>query len=672
MENDISCSESMLKSPEAAAAMQVQQRYAEERNKRLRSDGVSQFIDLNTSDKFKHFQSDPWIDLNAPGPAIPALKEGSRCKHLILGAGFGGLLFAVRMIQAGIKADDIRIVDSAGGFGGTWYWNRYPGIMCDIESYIYMPLLEEMGYMPKHKYAYGPEVREYAESIAEKWGLREKTMFRMEVNSLTWDEAEKDWVVKMQHRTRQGNPTIRVRAQSVILAPGLLSCPHIPDLPDIEKYQGYCFHTSRWDYAYTGGSPTDPSLIDLQDKKVGIIGTGATAIQAVPHLAKWAKELYVFQRTPSSVDVRDNHPTDATWWTNEIQAKQGWQRERMENFNAHLSNVSPPPSVNMVADGWSKMPSFSALVGGPARVSPESIAVHVASLHALDFPRQEMIRQRIEEIVHDKNVAELLKPWYPGWCKRPCFHDDYLPTFNLPNVKLVDTDAKGVDLITEKGVMVGGSEYEIDLLIFSTGYRSPTIGSPAFKAGISVIGRDGQSLDDSWTNGVSTLHGVISHGFPNLFWPGPLQAGATGNHMFVLDQMASHVAYILSESARRAAKDPSMGPSLTIEPTVEAQEEWSMQVLSRAASFAGVAGCTPGYTNREGEMDRISGMAEQMKAARGAIWGHGMADYVSVLEGWRSQGELKGLTVTVASWFQPLHWSPFQGFDDPRHCVHAQ
>ena len=247
--------------------------------------------------------------------------------------------------------------------------------MCDVESYIYMPLLEEMEYMPKHKYAYGTELREYAESIADKFELRDKAVFKIEMKDLTWDDNEKEWVVKMaQKRLGQENSQLTVRARFAIAASGLLNCPQLPGVPGIDNFQGQSFHTSRWDYNYTGGSPVDPSLTNLKDKRVAIIGTGATAVQAVPHLGKWAKELYVFQRTPSSVDERRNHPTDAQWWAREMKGKKGWQKERNENFNAFITNVSPPPPVNMVNDAWTKMPSFSGLLGGPPMVTMDSVA----------------------------------------------------------------------------------------------------------------------------------------------------------------------------------------------------------------------------------------------------------------------------------------------------------
>src|SRR5947207_264390 len=304
----------------------------------------------------------------------------------------------------------IRIIsDSKGVYR---YWNRYPGLMCDIESYIYMPFLEEMEYMPKHKYAYGPELREYAESIAEKFELKDKALFRAEVNDLTWDNTEKEWVVKMEkQRNGQEKTKLTVRARFVIATTGLLNTPKVPASLGIEKFQGHIFHTCRWDYKYTGGSPTDPSLVNLKDKKVGILGTGATAVQAVPHLAKWAKKLYVFQRTPSAIDERGQHATDVQWWDREIRGKKGWQRERNLNFTAFLYNASPPPAINMVADAWTKMPYFSAIIGGPADVSMGSIPAHLGSLHALDLPRQERIRKRVEEIVKDRTTAEDLKAW---------------------------------------------------------------------------------------------------------------------------------------------------------------------------------------------------------------------------------------------------------------------
>lgn len=295
----------------------------------------------------------------------------------------------------------------------------------------------------------------------------------------------------------------------------------------IESFKGKAFHTSRWDYDYTGGTPKQPDLKNLKDKKVAIIGTGATAVQCVPELAKYAKELYVFQRTPSSVDVRGNRDTDPEKWKSEIASKEGWQRERQLNFQAFLNNVEPKPEVNMVDDQWSKAPSYSALMGGNKPVSMETVAQHIGELHAMDYPRTERIRQRAAELVKDQTTAASLQAWYPTWCKRPCFHDEYLQAFNLPSVHLVDTQGKGIDRITEKGIEFQGKEYDFDLIVWGTGFRSPALGTAAGKADMDVVGRDGKSMEQvNNEGGLLTLHGVASHGFPNVFWSGPLQAGA--------------------------------------------------------------------------------------------------------------------------------------------------
>lgn len=638
--------EQLVGGPPATTAAEHMQKYNEERMKRLRPDGVTQYIDLATSDKFKQYQDDPWLE--EEGNPVPALSDGDHCKFLILGAGFGGLLSAVKLIKAGIDVEEIRIVDSAGGFGGTWYWNRYPGLMCDVESYIYLPLLEEMEYMPKHKYAYGPEIREYTNMIADKFSLRDRASFQMETKDLTWDDSSNDWVVGLVHgqTSHQKGNEIKVTAQFVIAAGGLLNNPKLPGLEGIEQFQGQSFHTSRWDYNVTGGTPSNPSLANLKGKTVGIIGTGATCIQALPHVAKWAKEVYIFQRTPSSVGVRNNKPTDTEWFKEQVAQKPGWQQERAVNFNSFVSNVEPKPNVDMVNDAWSKNPAYSALIGSPAvsTLIPETIPSYIGTLHALDYPCQDAVRQRIASIVSDQSTAEKLKPYYPTWCKRPCFHDEYLQCFNLPTVHLIDTNGKGVDKLTLTSLIANGRGYPLDCLIFSTGFRSPSVGSPGARAGLTITGRGGLSFDQKWADGVATLHGVCSHDFPNLFWPGPLQAAVSANHMFVLDTLTKHVAYIIAAAQKQAG-----GKKVLVEPSKEAEEEWSMRVLSLAMGSAAMIGCTPGYLNVEGLADKVMEMGReaQMKAGRGGIWGAGIGDFVRVVEEWRGEGRMRGIEVKV-------------------------
>ncbi|CAH0035460.1 unnamed protein product [Clonostachys rhizophaga] len=631
----------------------VRQKYDEERNKRIRDDGMAQFVDLYDHEKFRHFKADPWVELEPPrvgGPNPP--QEGSNCDILIVGTGYGGLLFAVRLLEAGFKLENIRLVDSAAGFGGTWYWNRYPGLMCDVESYIYMPLLEETGYIPTMKYTSSQELRDHAERIAKKWNLDKITWFKHRVQSIEWDDATNEWVTSLVPQLQHGNEgkAISVRSRFSILATGFTLIPRVAQIPGIGKFKGSYFHTARWDYNVTGGTPKNPEMAKLKDKRVGIIGTGATAIQVVPALAAWAKELYVFQRTPSAVDRRDNRPTDPDW-ANAMRSTPGWQTERIENFQSFISNDPTRPSTDMVSDGWTRMASYSALGGSPGLVcqTSEEIQKHVEVLHALDFPRQESIRKRVDELVSNSDTAQKLKPWYPGWCKRPCFHDEYLQSFNRPNVKLVDTDGRGVDRITEDSLIVGNQEYKVDTLILGTGYRSPVLFSPAGRVGLDVKGRNGRSLDKKWTEGVTTLHGMMSHDFPNLFWPGLNQSGAGPNFTYCIDMAAIHISKVMVHAAGIRAGHPGGAYHLNfvIEPTPDAEEEWSQRVASTAGVFAASAGCTPSYFNAEGEFIREVPEEVQKKRARSAIWSQGPVHFRGLLEDWRENKNFEGLSIVA-------------------------
>ncbi|KAI8931842.1 hypothetical protein NX059_010748 [Plenodomus lindquistii] len=624
-------------------------KYIEERNKRIRSEGAAQFIKVSETARFSHLADDPWVDhehLNAlPSP----LPSGAFVKFLIVGAGYGGLLLAVRLIQAGFSADDIRLVDHAGGFGGTWYWNRYPGLMCDIESYVYMPLLEETGYMPRQKYSHGPELREQAERIAEMWHLQDKCLFRAKTESAEWSEAEKRWTVRITEKRgpigKENARDVVVKAQYLLSASGALNHPHMPNVPGVNDFNNKVFHAARWDYNVTGGAPNDWSLDKLKDKRVGVIGTGATAIQVVPQLAKWAKQLYVFQRTPSSVDVRGQKDTDPLEWE-KMTAKKGWQKERSENLISYQMNT--PNGDNMVNDSWTRMPAYAAAFGSPGIVGLDKMPEHVTRMHEWDVERSERVRARVDEIVKNKATAEKLKAWYPVWCKTPTFHDDYLPAFNQPNVQLVDTDGKGIDRLTENAVVSGGTEYPVDVLVLGTGFASPVAGngSPAYRAGMKIFGRDHLSIDDKWTQkGASTLHGVATHDFPNLFFLGASQGGITVNIRYVLDTQASHIANLLSKAEQENGQ--GAGDKTTVEVTTEAEEAWSAEILARAGWYIGLLGCTPGFLNNEGENEKRTETADQIKAARGAPWGEGMLSYCKQLKDYIEQGYRSGLEVTT-------------------------
>ncbi|KAF2150320.1 monooxygenase [Myriangium duriaei CBS 260.36] len=623
---------------------QIQKRYSEERSKRLKPNGVDQYVDVSLSDKFRHFQDDPFVD-PATVKDAQSMFPDDRCQVLVLGAGFGGLMYAVRLIQAGVRPSDLRIVDHAGGFGGTWYYNRYPGLMCDIESYTYLPLLEETGYMPKHRYSYGHEIRDYANLVAKKYGIDNSAVFQTKAEKLEWQESTKEWEVDLV-QTRKGQPPkkLNVRSQFVVTANGVLNWPKIPNLPGVLDFKGDTFHSSRWEYSITGGSQEDPSLTKLRDKRVAIVGTGCTSVQAVPELAKWAKHLYVVQRTPSTVGHRGQRETDPEKFRNEIANGKSWQRERMRNFHQHFTIKSPPPKQNLVDDEWTRTTSLVGLSGSPeGPFNPEELPEYMKTLNEIDTPLQEAIRARIGKLVKDPDTAEKLKPWYPTWCKRPAFHDDYLDAFNRDNVTLISTEGKDLDRITENSIEFDGQSYPVDVIIWATGFRPPFSFTPAEKGNMKIIGRDGVSMSDDWMqNTPSTLHGIISQKFPNLLMSGPWQAGTSPNYLFGEDQLAQHAAYVWSEAKRRAD-----GKHFSVAPTPDAAKAWGEELLMRSAPTAAILGCTPGYFNLESQLDAMatSSPEAQMQMGKTGLWGAGIEDFLKTIEAWRAEGSMKGIEV---------------------------
>ena len=292
----------------------LRSKYRAERDKRIRPEGEAQF--LATSGEYAdYFEKDPYADENFQREPLKL-----SIPIAIIGGGFAGLITAARLIEAGYS--DLKILEIGADFGGTWYWNRYPGAQCDIESYCYLPMLEETGYMPKEKYSFAPEIQAHLQRIAKNYGLYDRAILQTEVKSIRWSADEQRWSIE----TNRGDD---IRAQFVISATGPAFAPRLPGIPGIRDFEGRSFHTSRWDYEYTGGGHSG-NLDKLADKTVAVIGTGATAIQCVPHVGAAAKHLYVFQRTPSSVDERGNSPTDPEWAKS---LEPGWQKARQENFN---------------------------------------------------------------------------------------------------------------------------------------------------------------------------------------------------------------------------------------------------------------------------------------------------------------------------------------------------
>ena len=590
--------------------VELRKKYRAERDRRIKAEGNDQYIKIEA--EFSHYLDDPYVE---PGFEREPLTD--EIEVVVIGGGFGGLLAGARLREAGI--DNVRMIEKGGDFGGTWYWNRYPGAACDVESYVYLPLLEEVGYVPVEKYTRAPEILAYCRMIGEHFDLYRDACFQTEVTDVTWDDAASRWII----RTNRGDA---MKARFVIMANGPLHRPKLPGIAGVETFKGHTFHTSRWDYDYTGGDPMG-GLTGLKGKRVGIIGTGATAVQCVPHLGEGAEQLFVFQRTPSSIDLRNNRPTDPEW-ANSLQP--GWQQHRMDNFNILVSGGYAPE--DLVSDGWT---DIIRNIGIVARIRQEQSADGTTGdpaelLQLADFRKMEQIRSRVDQVVADKATADKLKPWYNQFCKRPCFHDDYLDTFNRPNVTLVDTQGKGVQQITERGVVVDGVEYELDCLIFATGFEVGT--SYAQRAGYEVKGRSGQTLTQKWADGVSTLHGMHSRDFPNNFIFAISQSGFTVSYPHMLNEQSKHAAYIIAECQKRGVT--------VVEASADAEEAWVQTIIDSAISRQEFAEeCTPGYYNNEGKPSAL--------AARNGAYGKGPIAFVKLIEAWRADGGLEGLELTA-------------------------
>ncbi len=592
----------------------LRDKYRAERDKRLRSDADDQYIEL--VEEFSHYaEDDPYAE---PGFTRDPIDE--EIDVAIVGGGFSGMLAAARLKERGLT--HIRIIEAGADFGGTWYWNRYPGAQCDIDSYCYLPLLEELNVMPKEKYSYSPEIFEHSQRIGKEFNLYDIAYFQTRVKELRWRAEDKRWRIST-------NRNDNIRARFVIQAAGVASRPKLPGISGIQDFKGHSFHTCRWDYDYTGGDHSG-GLTKLADKRVAIIGTGATAIQAVPFLGEHAKQLYVFQRTPSSVDLRRNKQTDPDWVKT---LEPGWQRRRRENFADIVMGI--PQEEDLVADGWT---DITRLVGTTIARQAEKTG-QMADLSEMmlraeiaDFQKMNEIRQRIDDTVSDKDKAETLKPWYRMFCKRPTFNDDYLDTFNRPNVELVDvSESKGVDRITENGVVANGIEYEVDCIIYATGFEITT--KPSRRVDFDIVGRNDQSLFDHWSNGNRTLHGLYSHGFPNWFTIGINQNGLSPNMTAMFDDQAAHISYIIDEVGKRG--------KTVAEVTEKAEDDWvaeikRLQVFGTSFQEA----CTPGYYNNEGKPSSGGGGLGL------EIYTPGINAFNALLKAWRDKGDLEGFELS--------------------------
>ena len=587
-------------------AAAIREKYRAERDKRLRATGTDQYV--FAEGKYARFDQDPYAP--PPSERAPLVED---LDVLVIGAGFGGLQLGATLRRKGI--DNFRIVDVAADFGGTWYWNRYPGLRCDVESYIYLPYLEETGHIPTERYVRGSEIFAYCKLLGRHFRLYERALFQTKITSMRWSAEDARWIAT----TNRGDT---FRARFVTTQSGIFNRPQLPGIAGIEDFKGRAFHSARWDYDYTGGS-TDGGLDRLGDKRVGVIGTGTTALQIVPELARASLSLTVFQRTPTAVGIRDNGPTDVEWFKSQ---PAGWQKAREKGFN-QLANGEYVESP--IDDGWARF--FRRLITAAQSVpeqerTPEAIA---AAQELADFEYNEIVRARVDEYVRDPQKAALLKAYYRTQCKRPGFSDDYLPVFDQDNVHLVDV-SEGIERITERGVFVNGVEHELDCIVYCTGFELGT--TWAHQAGYDVVGRDGLLLSEKWADGLRTYHGLFSHGFPNIFFMGLTQTGTTINVPHMLQEQVDHLSHIVERCLGEGKS--------TVEATAAAEDEWQTVIAGvNEARRPYQEACTPGYFNAEGR-------PEDRRSAIGSGIFFPSTKFFDMWAEWRAAGDFAGLTVS--------------------------
>lgn len=615
------CEASDVPSPEEIDIAALQEKYRQERDKRIRPEGQKQYSKIKEEFKEEYIE-DPHMPIQ-PRDAISEDLDVA-----ILGAGWSGIMAAYHLKNAGVT--DFRTIDHGGDWGGVWYWNRYPGIQCDNDAYCYLPLLEETGFMPSKKYSDGYEIYDYFKLIADKYQLGERALFHTLITGLRWDESIKRWHVT----TNRGDD---IRARHVIMANGLLNIPKLPGIPGVHDFKGKMFHTSRWEYDYSGGSYREPVLDKLADKTVAIIGTGATAIQAIPYLGKYAKQVYVLQRTPSPVDQRNNLPTDPEW----VKSLQpGWQKERMANFHhAAVEGRLRPGEEDLVCDFWTEI---SRNMAAELRASGEdetiSLEEYFARREVMDYRVMDRMRRRVASLVEDPETAEALKVWYRFLCKRPLSNDDYYDTFNRPNVTLIDvSETQGVEKMTEKGFVANGKEYEIDCMIFASGFEVTS--DLDRRWGIDTFeGRDGVSIYDHWKYGYKTLHGVMTSKFPNQYFIGYYQGGVHGSTTEQYSRQGYHISYIIKEALARGA--------VTVEPSEDAEQDYVKHIRDTAVDLtAFLEQCPPSYYNNEGQKVSDEKGEQKFRYFLGEGYGPGWDAFEQLLQEWRDKGELEGMVL---------------------------
>ncbi|MBI3245337.1 MAG: NAD(P)/FAD-dependent oxidoreductase [Deltaproteobacteria bacterium] len=470
---------------------------------------------------------------------------------VIVGAGFAGMCMLYKLRKLGFTA---KVYEAGSNVGGTWYWNRYPGARCDVPSLQYSYQFSEelqQEWQWTERYSSQPEILRYANHVAERFDLRKDMQFDTRVNSVVLDESANTWAIE----TDRGN---RVTARFCIMATGCLSSKNTPKFSGLEDFQGEWHHTGNWPH---GG-------VKFAGKRVGVIGTGSTGIQAIPMIAREAEHLYVFQRTPQySVPAR-NTPLDKE---EEARIKANYQAYRAKNNNqpfaqdleipaAKTFEVSDTERRHRYEECWDKGGLGMMLAyadSGTDRPANETIS---------DF-----VKDKIRGIVKNPAVAAALMPDHVYACKRPCLDTNYFETYNRPNVTLVDIRGVGIERITPHGVRAKGEEYALDCIVFATGFDAMT-GS---LNNIDIRGKGNRALKDKWAEGPRSYLGLSSSGFPNLFTiTGPGSPSVLANMIPAIEQHVNWIGDCLEYM--RAHKRQ------TIEATVEAENPWLIQVQTAA------------------------------------------------------------------------------------------
>ncbi|MYD99619.1 MAG: NAD(P)/FAD-dependent oxidoreductase [Gammaproteobacteria bacterium] len=464
---------------------------------------------------------------------------------VVVGAGFAGLYMLYRLRQAGFRT---RVFEAGSGVGGTWYWNRYPGARCDVESMEYSysfcdELQQEWEWT--ERYAGQPEILRYVNHVADRFDLRRDITFDTRVVRATFDEDASRWQVE----TDTG---LVVDAAFVIMATGCLSSANLPEFDGRDDFQGETYHTGRWPH----------EGVDFAGKRVGIIGTGSSAIQAIPIIAAEAGHLTVFQRTPNYSIPARNAPIDPDY-VREIKAEYSAFRARNYRMQAGFGSKIPHNDAPASSDDPASRESNYAVRwerGGFGYLSAynDLLRDRDANETAAEF-----VRQRIRGIVDDPDIAERLCPDNVIGCKRPCLDTGYFETYNRANVELVDARDAPIERITPNGVVAGGREYVLDCIVFATGFDAMT----GAVLGVDFRGRDGMTLADKWHAGPRTYLGLGTVGFPNLFLiTGPGSPSVLTNMIVSIEQHAEWISDCL-EYLRAEGLD-------SIEATPEAEDAW--------------------------------------------------------------------------------------------------